>query len=61
MRSDLTEGTKALMTYMVQSDMTPLASEWWHFNDIDAMNDIEGYRGVGDFIVDEILSESKEE
>lgn len=61
MRDDLTEGTKLLQKYMTLGGMTPLASEWWHFNDVQAMNDIEGYRGIGDFTVTEIVSRLKEE
>jgi len=32
----VTEGTRILHNYMTGSGLTPLASEWWHFNDIEA-------------------------
>ena len=34
----MTDGAKLLRSYCVEAGMTPLASEWWHFNDIDAKN-----------------------
>jgi len=29
-----TEGTVLMMKYMTDQGLTPLASEWWHFNDL---------------------------
>lgn len=30
----VTEGTRLLFNYMTGAGLTPLASEWWHFNDL---------------------------
>ena len=32
----MTEDAKLLQQYLVTTGMTPLPSEWWHFNDLDA-------------------------
>ena len=32
----MTEGAFLLQQYCTQHGLTPLASEWWHFNDLDA-------------------------
>ena len=37
-----------LRGYCVNAGLSPLASEWWHFNDIDAMN-ATGGKGNGQF------------
>jgi len=33
---NVTEGTKILFKYMTEALMSPLCSEWWHFNDLEA-------------------------
>lgn len=32
----MTESAKMLRTYCTNAGLSPLASEWWHFNDLDA-------------------------
>ena len=34
----MTTEAKKLQHYCTQAGFTPLASEWWHFNDLDALN-----------------------
>ena len=36
--SSFTEDAKRLQKYYTDADLTPLSSEWWHFNDLDAQN-----------------------
>ncbi len=48
----MTEGAKRLQYYCTQAGMTPLASEWWHFNDLDSVN----IAITGNFYLNEILS-----
>lgn len=33
--SSMTEGSRKLQNYFTSFGLTPLASEWWHFNDLD--------------------------
>lgn len=44
----MTEGALALQKYMTDAGMTPLASEWWHFNDLAARK-VAGTAGRGAF------------
>lgn len=52
----MTKGSRLLQSYCVQAGLTPLASEWWHFNDLDAMEAVESLGGQGDFIITEVKS-----
>lgn len=36
MAKGMTDAAKVLRAYCVNAGMSPLASEWWHFNDLDA-------------------------
>ena len=54
--SDFTEGAKLLQGYCTRAGMTPLASEWWHFNDIDALL-ATGKAGAGNFVLSSNVSE----
>lgn len=40
--------------------LTPLASEWWHFNDLDALNALQNQKGNGDFVLSSTYSEIPE-
>ena len=42
------EPAKALQRYCTQAKLTPLASEWWHFNDLDARSATKS-TGTGGF------------
>lgn len=37
-----------LQRYFVEAGMTPLASEWWHFNDLHAYEQVKNNMGKGD-------------
>lgn len=36
----MTEGSVILKRYCTETGMSPLASEWWHFNDLDAVAEL---------------------
>ena len=44
----MTEGAKLLRTYCTNAGLSPLASEWWHFNDLDARSATKS-TGTGGF------------
>ena len=52
----MTEGAKRLQSYCTSAGLTPLASEWWHFNDIDAQNVVRELSGNGQFWLDGCVS-----
>ena len=48
--------TLALQQYCTDAKLTPLASEWWHFNDLGAYGQVADYLGEGDFEILDCLS-----
>ena len=50
------EAARKLHAYCIAAGLSPLASEWWHFNDLEAMNEIAANSGEGKFILKEIYS-----
>lgn len=46
----------ALQRYCTGAGLTPLASEWWHFNDLSIRRAISGRAGKGEFQIQEALS-----
>ncbi|CEG28762.1 D-alanyl-D-alanine carboxypeptidase family protein [Bacillus sp. B-jedd] len=50
------EAARKLQAYCRAAGLSPLASEWWHFNDLEAMNEIAANSGEGKFILNEIHS-----
>lgn len=50
--STMTEGAKKLQYYCTEAGLTPLASEWWHFNDLKNTNK----NILGEFYLDKNLS-----
>ena len=52
----MTEGAKRLQGYCTDAGMTPLSSEWWHFNDLDAQNTVRTTSGNGKFWLDGCVS-----
>lgn len=44
-----------LEKYLTNEGLTPLASEWWHFNDLDAYRST-GNVGSGNFCIEKVLS-----
>lgn len=57
----MTESALKLQNYMTENEMYPLASEWWHFNDIDAREKSDINSGTGNFFITECLSRAPEE
>ena len=54
----MTPGAILLRTYFDKAGFTPIASEWWHFNDIDGVEAAKELDIAGVFFIDEILSVS---
>lgn len=54
--SSMTDGARRLQSYCTNAGMTPLASEWWHFNDLDAQNKVRMTSGNGKFWLDGCVS-----
>ncbi|MFI3254033.1 MAG: hypothetical protein R3Y63_06800 [Eubacteriales bacterium] len=50
----LTEGSVLLRNYCTNAGLTPLASEWWHFNDLDSA--ING-QSLGNFQIESTKSQ----
>ncbi|OJF96985.1 SH3 domain-containing protein [Alkalibacterium sp. 20] len=46
-----------LEAYMFEADMIPIASEWWHFNDIDVLEEFEEELGEGGFYLEMLLNQ----
>ncbi len=44
---------KTLQGYCTKADLTPLASEWWHFNDLDSVNTS---KSKGNFVIEKNYS-----
>lgn len=45
-----------LQNYSTNAGLTPLASEWWHFNDLDAKESIRGHESDGRYYFSESVS-----
>lgn len=54
--ASMTDGARRLQSYCTNASMTPLASEWWHFNDLDAQNKVRMTSGNGKFWLDGCVS-----
>ena len=52
----MTEGAKRLRKYCVEADLTPPCSEWWHFNDLDARENLGSNYSTGRFYITECYS-----
>jgi D-alanyl-D-alanine dipeptidase len=48
-------GAQKLQRYCTDAGLTPLASEWWHFNDLNSLQTVGGSI-TGDFILTECYS-----
>lgn len=53
---EVTEPSLRMQAYLVEAGFTPLASEWWHFNDIDALDDLDEDAGTGEFRINQALN-----
>lgn len=54
LRPEMNQPALALQEYFVNAGMTPLASEWWHFNDLEARDQVEDHESSGDFTMTEV-------
>lgn len=50
------EPALALQRYCTSAGLTPLASEWWHFNDVNAYYRISSFPSKGDYRIQDCLS-----
>lgn len=53
--SSMTEGSRLLNAYCTGAGMVPLASEWWHFEDLTAMS-LTGNAGAGEYDIHTCMS-----
>lgn len=53
---NMTNGAMKLRGYCVEADLTPLCSEWWHFNDLDARKNLGSNYSVGRYYITECYS-----
>ena len=51
MAKGMTDGAKRLRNYCVEAGLSPLCSEWWHFNDLDAREKIGNNYSTGRYEV----------
>jgi len=54
----MNEAAINLQTYSTKAGLTPLASEWWHFNDLDALRETIDNSSDGSYLLDESYSAS---
>lgn len=53
---NMTDGAIRLRDYCVAAGLTPLCSEWWHFNDLDARENIGSNYSTGRYYITECYS-----
>ena len=58
--SSMTTPAKQLQNYCTSAGMSPLASEWWHFNDLDAKEAIKNKGINGKFYLQDNVSKVPE-
>lgn len=56
LNSAVTEPALRLQEYMTAAGFTPLASEWWHFNDVDTLNQLKETAGTGEYRITELIN-----
>ena len=56
----MNEAAILLQRYCTDAGLIPLASEWWHFNDLDARFSTEGNSSKGEYLLDSTRSEAPE-
>ena len=56
----MTTPAKQLQNYCTSAGMSPLASEWWHFNDLDAKEAIKNKGINGKFYLQDNVSKAPE-
>lgn len=47
----MNDPAKGLQGYCTDAELSPLASEWWHFNDLTARSSVLGQLGSGGFTI----------
>ncbi len=52
----MTEASLLLQTFCADAGLTPLASEWWHFNDNEAVTQENRDHAVGNFVPSQCVS-----
>lgn len=52
----MTEGAILLQSYLTDAGFTPLASEWWHFNDLNGVRIANDTGITGDFYTETVYS-----
>ena len=52
----MTEDAIKLQNYCTSAGLSPLASEWWHFNDLDARSTVKGKKFDGRFYLKDSVS-----
>jgi len=50
-----TAGTRLMHRYLTDAGLTPLASEWWHFNDLE-YTDFDCTENVGEYFIEQTFS-----
>jgi D-alanyl-D-alanine dipeptidase len=58
--SAMNDAAIRLQTYCAKAGLTPLASEWWHFNDLDALDLTSANPSTGGYTLSKCLSASPE-
>ena len=53
--STFNQSAFTLESYLTDAGLTPLASEWWHFNDLDSYQATSN-AGSGNFSIEKVLS-----
>lgn len=46
----------SLQEYCTNAGLSPLASEWWHFNDLDARDETADNRSTGEYVLIDVYS-----
>ena len=54
--SDMNDPALRLQSYCTKAGLTPLASEWWHFNDLDALELSSGNPSSGRYTLSSCVS-----
>ncbi len=49
-----------LQKICTDAGMTPLASEWWHFNDLDAAGEVKDSKNTGNYFLNTVMSKVPE-
>ncbi|MBS6349442.1 MAG: D-alanyl-D-alanine carboxypeptidase family protein, partial [Oscillospiraceae bacterium] len=50
------EPALGLQRYCTDAELTPLASEWWHFNYLSTRSQVLDNQGIGDFLISSVRS-----